>query len=210
MLLFVYCSLCVNVIEDIDNLLNDANDVITELDDTLWPNVLYNGAMCWPDVKDSNVLVLGGSVTAGHGVGGKKNSWPSFLPYNVVNRAVGGTGSNYAVANFKTLTKGSDWNIIMLEYAVNDDDVGVKIRYANELSVTLAFETLVRLIRVNFPEAMIIVVELFRPIKKFHGFISGQVCHDVISKYYELAVISVRDMIWHDYNDGKYLSLIHI
>jgi hypothetical protein len=192
------------VIDDADAAILEA-ETLLERSVILRPALVNAGAMHWP-ANPKNILVLGGSVTAGGDVGGKKHAWPMYVTGipTILNRAVGGTGSNYAFAEIDTLTRGQSWDIIMLEYAVNDDDIGVGKRYGNGVHVVEAFESLIRTIRIRFPSAMIIVIECFRPRKKpAHGFTSGQTYHDLISKYYQLPVISIRDAIWHVWNDAE-------
>eukprot|EP00956_Cyclotella_meneghiniana_P027847 scaffold63518_cov42-Cyclotella_meneghiniana.AAC.1 len=155
------------------------------------------------------VLIMGGSLTAGQEVGGKNNSWASMLAnitelshLNITNRAQGATGTVNHVQNLGTLLDPFDWDIVMIEAALNDDDVCDNCRYSSESDVTLNFEQLVRSIRLLIPQSAIVIVEAFRQSKApRNGFTSGQNQHDVISKYYELPVISIRDAIWHDYDE---------
>jgi len=164
------------------------------------------------------VLVLGGSLTHGADVGGKKHAWPSFLAVHLAdglpimqisNRAKGSTGSNYALANLDKLIKPYDWDLIFLEYALNDDDVGGHHRYLSGTEVTKTFEHLIRNIRTSMPTSAIVIMEVFRQSKKPRlGFTSGQNYHDIISKYYELPVISIREAVWHDYFEDVYIRNI--
>tara|TARA_B100000795_G_scaffold85847_1_gene62368 strand:+ start:7932 stop:9152 length:1221 start_codon:yes stop_codon:yes gene_type:complete len=163
----------------------------------------------------AKVLVLGGSVTTGHEAGGIKNAWPSVLEKenctgisSITNRAVAATGSNYAVYNLKKFLTPFDWDIILLEYAVNDDDVGNNSRYKSVTEVSKTFEILIRGIHDFVPKAAVIPVECFRPSKGYYnGFMSGQNYHDIVSKYYDLPVISIREAIWHDYFELKTKSI---
>ena len=165
------------------------------------------------------VLVLGGSLTAGADVGGKKHAWPKFLAFpsddglpdmHIENRAKGATGSNYALANLDKLIKPYDWDLVLLEYALNDDSVGEwNSRYSSGTEVTKTFEHLIRNIRKAIPTAALVIIEGFRQSKKPRiGFTSGQNYHDIISKYYELQVISIRDAVWHDYFEDIYIRKV--
>jgi hypothetical protein len=78
--------------------------------------------------QPAKVLVLGGSLTVGHDAGGMEHAWPALLSREncigvglVENRGKASTGSNYALANIQTLLSPFDWDIILLEYALNDD-----------------------------------------------------------------------------------------
>ena len=165
------------------------------------------------------VLVLGGSLTAGADVGGKKHAWPMFLAVqsddglpamHISNRAKSGTGSNHALANLDKLIKPYDWDLIFLEYALNDDSVGEwNSRYSSGTEVTKTFEHLIRNIRNAMPTAALVIMEGFRQSKKPRiGFTSGQNYHDIISKYYELQVISIREAVWHDYFEDVYIRKV--
>ena len=154
------------------------------------------------------VLIMGGSMTAGHEVG-IKYAWPTLLgnipefsSLNITNRAQGSTGTVWFLQNLGTQLSPYDWDIVMIEAAMNDDDVCNSCRYSSESEVSTQFEQLVRGIRLVLPQAAIIIVEAFRQSKApRNGFTSGQNQHDTISKYYELPVISIRDAIWHDYDE---------
>ena len=90
----------------------------------------------------------------------------------------------------------------MIEAAMNDDNVCDDCRYSSESEVTTQFEALVRGIRLILPQTAVLIVEAFRQSKApRNGFTSGQNQHDIISKYYELPGISIRDAIWHDYDE---------
>lgn len=165
------------------------------------------------------VLVLGGSLTAGADVGGKKHAWPKFLAVqsddglpdmHIENRAKGATGSNYALSNLDKLIKPYDWDLVLLEYALNDDSVGEwNSRYSSGTEVTKTFEHLIRNIRKAIPAAGLVIIEGFRQSKKPRiGFTSGQNYHDIISKYYELQVISIREAVWHDYFEDVYIRKV--
>lgn len=155
------------------------------------------------------VLVMGGSMTAGMEVGGLKYAWPALLAniaefsgLTITNRAQSSTGTAWFLQNLGTQLAPFDWDVVMIEAAMNDDDVCPACRYSSESEVTTQFEKLVRGIRLILPQAAIIIVEAFRQSKApRNGFTSGQNQHDIISKYYELPVISIRDAIWHDYDE---------
>ena len=160
------------------------------------------------------VLIMGGSMTAGHEAGSehfpsKNNAWPAMLGnitefsgLKITNRAQGSTGTTWFLQNLGTQLAPFDWDIVMIEAAMNDDHVCSSCRYSSESEVTTQFEQLVRGIRLLLPQAAIIIVEAFRQSKApRNGFTSGQNQHDIISKYYELPVISIRDAIWHDYDE---------
>lgn len=167
------------------------------------------------NLKDTavKVLVLGGSMTDGHEVGGKEHAWPAFLVHQnvtefssgllkITNRAKGSTGSVWFYQNLGTLLDPYDWDIVMIEAAMNDDNVCTGCIYGSESEVIENFERLVRGIRLSLPQAVIVIVEAFRQNKPpRNGFTSGQIQHESISKYYELPVISIRDAIWHDYDE---------
>jgi len=157
----------------------------------------------------AKVLVMGGSMTAGSEVGGLEYAWPALLAnitefsgLTITNRAQGSTGTTWFLQNLGTQLAPFDWDVVMIEAAMNDDDVCHGCRYSSESEVTTQFEALVRGIRIILPQAAVIIVEAFRQSKApRNGFTSGQNQHDMISKYYELPVISIRDAIWHDYDE---------
>jgi hypothetical protein len=152
-------------------------------------------------------------MTDGHEVGGKEHAWPAFLVHQnvtefssgllkITNRAKGSTGSVWFYQNLGTLLDPYDWDIVMIEAAMNDDNVCTGCIYGSESEVIENFERLVRGIRLSLPQAVIVIVEAFRQNKPpRNGFTSGQIQHESISKYYELPVISIRDAIWHDYDE---------
>ena len=95
-------------------------------------------------------------------------------------------------------------DIILLEYALNDDDVGEGLRYSTAGEVSVTFERLIRSIRTLLPSTAVVVTEAFRQSTGLHmGFLSGQNYHDIVSKYYELPVISIREALWHEYFELK-------
>ena len=155
----------------------------------------------------AKVLVLGGSLTVGHDAGGMEYAWPALLAREnctglgmIENRAKASTGSNYALANLVELLHPLDWDIVFLEYALNDDDVGDGARYSSIAEVSITSEKLIRSIHHLVPKAAVVEIECFRQSKGAHlGFMSGQNQHDIVSKYYEIPVISVREALWHDY-----------
>jgi hypothetical protein len=161
--------------------------------------------------KAPSVIVLGGSLTTGADVGGKSFAWPAYLAKHqgwptIANRAKGGTGSNYAVANLGTLLAPFDWDVVLLEFAVNDDDIGG--RYSDGRAVSKTWEVLLRGIHQSCPGAAILAIECFRHRKgDYSGFDSGQNYHDMISKYYEIPVVSIREAIWPALYEAKQLRL---
>ena len=163
------------------------------------------------DTNDIKVLVMGGSMTAGAEVGGLHNAWPAMLTnitefngLNITNRAQGSTGTTWFLQNLGTQLDPFNWDVVMIEAAMNDggDNVCDNCRYSSESEVISQFEALVRSIRIILPQTAVIVVEAFKQKKApRNGFTSGQNAHDIISKYYELPVISIREAIWHDYDE---------
>ena len=95
------------------------------------------------------VLIIGGSISAGHGVGGTHNAYPTLFVkwlnaafpcknaagardrHTVVNRAVSATGSNFwfsKVAQFRT----TPFDLILVELGVNDIDEGCRLGWKQD------------------------------------------------------------------------------
>ena len=168
---------------------------------------------------------LGGSLTAGADVGGKNHTWFRFLnelfvdvdlytQSRFINLARRATGSNFAVARFFSIMPKDPCDIIFLEYALNDDDhsIETKARYKDHDDIMVYFETLLVSLFYHYPTSAVVVLEVFRQLESvMYGFSSGQNSHDVVSKYYDVPVFSMRDLIWHsfyqDVTSGRQSSL---
>lgn len=152
-----------------------------------------------------SICALGGSMTAGHGAGGRNFSWFSYLRKHIgpshkyTNLASPGTGSSYAVSTFFRKFTSYDYDVIFVEYALNDPHIEEE-DCDSRMNVLKSFEALVRSIRIYMPNAALIIIEGFRQSKPpRRGFASGQNSHDIIAKYYELPSVSIRDAVWHQY-----------
>ena len=90
----------------------------------------------------TRVLVLGGSISAGHGVGGLPNAYPTRFTkwlndafpcasaatggrgrHKLVNRAVPATGSNYWFSKVSQFAS-TPFDLVLVEFSINDMDEG--------------------------------------------------------------------------------------
>ena len=124
-----------------------------------------------------NVLVMGGSLTAGNEVGGKPAAWPALLnrqlpSWDITNRAVGSTGSVWFLQNLGTQLAPFDWDLVMIEAALNDDQLNIDNgKYKSGSQISEIFEQLIRSIRLALPHTAILIVEAFRAS---NGFKTGR------------------------------------
>lgn len=86
-----------------------------------------------------NVIVFGGSVSAGMNIGGPGRAWPRMFEawlnsahpcqqakgHTVVTQVLGGAGSNFALQNFDRVTRDlGSVDLFLIEFAINDGFIG--------------------------------------------------------------------------------------
>jgi len=172
--------------------------------------------------KVSQIVVIGGSVPAGHqcrqekNVPDKKCSWAGKLQGElknrsanctpvVVNRAAGGAGSGSAVfiAQNDLATRNragvADWSVLyILSTSTNDENVqkffGLSTSDPDTSPVKAAFETLVRVI-LAAKQRLVIFTDFNRMVEKS---VADEV-HRTVAELYDVPMFSAREAFWWDH-----------
>lgn len=150
---------------------------------------------------DITLGFIGGSITMGS-LSSSPDTCYAYLVYSwwctrfpnskiqYINAGIGGTTSHFGVARVDgdLLYASPDW--VITEYSVNDDD--------NEYCAQ-TYEGLIRRILSYKKEVSIMVVNSVR----YDTGENAQECHNAIAKAYNLPIISMKQSIYNDIQEGR-------
>ena len=159
--------------------------------------------------KKATIAYLGGSVTGGFGsTNAAEYSWRALsgkhftecfpnAEINLVNAAVGGTGTGYARFRLKKDVLDHNPDLIFIEFSINDCYEGYKVEQSK-----LYYESLIHTIHNFNPEIDIVMVVITDRGNMRNGPSEIAKLHYELAEYYNIPVIDVLAAVASDMKEN--------
>ena len=177
---------------------------------------LLNSSLTLKYQKKLNVAFIGGSITAGSGVGSGqtethswraktieylKNAFPDCT-INQINAAIGDSYTKYAVYRMDNDLLKYNYDLVFIEYAINDSPW---YSAKENFETIIYFETLVRRIYEHNPNADIVIVyTIDDKIDATPAYFPTAAAQEIIAKHYDIPSVNFgRALVDYMKDEGK-------